>query len=181
MGVKYFGESDALLIIQLIHSELAKYVKAIEGKGLSDENFTSELKNKLDDINLEDYATLVSPAFSGNPTTPTPDVGDNTTKIANTAFVTAAIANALAKITGIKFQKVDSFENLPATGEIGVIYLVPNSGTAPNVSDEYFWDGEKYEIFGTTQVDLTGYLKESDLVEMSAEDVQAAWDSVFNV
>lgn len=54
-------------------------------------------------------------------------------------------------------------------------------GTSPNVNDEYFWDGEKYEIFGTTQVDLTGYLKESDLVEMSAEDVQAVWDSVFNV
>jgi hypothetical protein len=35
-------------------------------------------------------APLASPAFTGNPTAPTPSVGDNDTSIATTAFVTAA-------------------------------------------------------------------------------------------
>ncbi len=37
-------------------------------------------------------ADLASPAFTGNPTAPTPSPGDNDTTIATTAFVTAAVA-----------------------------------------------------------------------------------------
>lgn len=37
-------------------------------------------------------APLASPAFTGNPTAPTPTVGDNDTSLATTAFVTAAVA-----------------------------------------------------------------------------------------
>ncbi len=36
-------------------------------------------------------ANLASPALTGNPTAPTPSLGDNDTSIATTAFVTAAI------------------------------------------------------------------------------------------
>lgn len=36
-----------------------------------------------------------SPAFTGNPTAPTPTAGDNDTSIATTAFVQAAIPSAL--------------------------------------------------------------------------------------
>jgi hypothetical protein len=37
------------------------------------------------------YAKKASPAFTGTPTTVTPSVGNNTTQIANTAFVTNAV------------------------------------------------------------------------------------------
>src|SRR5687768_4203507 len=37
------------------------------------------------------YATLASPALTGNPTVPTATAGDNDTSAASTAFVTAAI------------------------------------------------------------------------------------------
>jgi hypothetical protein len=39
-------------------------------------------------------APLASPTFTGNPTAPTPSVGDNDTSIATTAFVAAAVAAA---------------------------------------------------------------------------------------
>ena len=45
----------------------------------------------LEDI-LSAYAELNSPAFSGTPTVPTADAGTNTTQIASTAFVTAALS-----------------------------------------------------------------------------------------
>lgn len=38
------------------------------------------------------YAKLASPAFTGTPTAPTPSGGDNSTKIATTAFVQSAIS-----------------------------------------------------------------------------------------
>ena len=62
---------------------------------------------------------------------------------------------------------------------MGTIYLVTNSGSTPNTSDEYFWNGTAYELFGTTAVDLTNYLQSDDVQEMSATDVQAIWTSVF--
>lgn len=41
---------------------------------------------------LDAKAPLVSPALTGNPTVPTQSPGDNSTRAANTAFVTAAVA-----------------------------------------------------------------------------------------
>ena len=43
---------------------------------------------------LAPYATLASPALSGNPTAPTPTAGDADTSIATTAFVQAAVVPA---------------------------------------------------------------------------------------
>jgi microcystin-dependent protein len=45
-----------------------------------------------------DIAPLNSPPFTGNPTAPTPAPGDNDTSIATTAFVTSAIAAAIAAL-----------------------------------------------------------------------------------
>ena len=44
------------------------------------------------------YAKLVSPTFTGTPTAPTATTGTNTTQIATTAFVQAAIAATLNNI-----------------------------------------------------------------------------------
>lgn len=87
-------------------------------------------------------------------TSTTPTTGDNSTKVATTAFVTTAVANAIAGIQGISYEVVQA---LPATGEAGVIYLVSNSGSAPNIYDEYIWTGTAFEKIGTTDVDLSGY------------------------
>jgi hypothetical protein len=51
------------------------------------------INDQLDLIaRLDDLAPLASPVFTGNPTVPTPTVGDNDLSVANTAFVTAAVA-----------------------------------------------------------------------------------------
>ena len=44
---------------------------------------------------LKDIASLASPAFTGTPTAPTPTAGDNSTKIATTAFVQGRIGQKL--------------------------------------------------------------------------------------
>lgn len=43
-------------------------------------------------------APLASPAFTGNPTAPTPAANDNDTSIATTAFVNTAISNAINEV-----------------------------------------------------------------------------------
>jgi hypothetical protein len=46
-------------------------------------------------------APLASPAFTGDPTAPTPAAGDNDTSIATTAFVTDAVATAVAALGAV--------------------------------------------------------------------------------
>jgi hypothetical protein len=48
---------------------------------------------------LSSYATLASPALTGTPTAPTANVGTNTTQIASTAFVQAALTPSTVSIT----------------------------------------------------------------------------------
>ena len=89
------------------------------------------------------------------------------------AQVSSAIASAIKGIQGIKYSVVTA---LPQSGEAGTIYLVSNSGSGKNIYDEYIWVTDKFELLGTTEVDLTGYLKDTDLVEITEAEV----DELFN-
>lgn len=84
------------------------------------------------------------------------------------AEVDAAIADAVGDITGFEYSAVAS---LPASGEKGVVYLVPNGGGAPNVKDEYIWVGEAFEKIGTTEVDLSGYLQTTDIEAITTAEI----------
>lgn len=103
----------------------------------------SGVVNLTSDLALK--APLASPALTGTPTTPTAGGGTNTTQIASTAFVTAAVATA---ITGtLKFQgstDCSANPNYPAASK-GDTYIVSvagkiggASGVAVDVADEYF-------------------------------------------
>lgn len=67
-----------------------------------------------------EYALLVSPAFTGTPTAPTPAAGDNSTKIATTAYVMAALAQ-LDAITGnvtLTVADVRRYKNITAAAAV---------------------------------------------------------------
>ena len=82
--------------------------------------------------------------------------------------VDTAINNALAGITGISFEVV---QTLPQTGEPGTIYLVDNSGTGQNSYDEYIYANGAFERLGTTDIDLSGYVLATDLVEATTTEI----------
>lgn len=146
----------------------------------TDNNFTTTLKNKLNgiaagaEVNVQsDWAVTnnSSDAFIKNKPTKVSDF-TNDSGFQNATQVQDAINAALADITGIEFQIV---QTLPATGEKGVIYLVPNSGSAPNIYDEYIWvtngSTSSFEKIGTTDVDLSGYVKYTDLVAITNSEI----------
>ena len=92
--------------------------------------------------------------------------------------VSDAISTAIAAIQGISFEVVNSVEDLPATGEVGTFYLVPNSGSSPNAYDEYIWlagTPGRYEKVGQLELDLSNYLTNDNFVELT----QAQIDSMF--
>lgn len=90
------------------------------------------------------------------------------------AQVQSAINSALSGITGIDIQVVES---LPATGTKGVIYLVAHAHGSTDNYDEYVWvaSQKKYEKIGNTDVDLSGYLKTTDITALSETDLNTMW------
>lgn len=98
------------------------------------------------------------------------------------AEVSTAIADALADFTTISFTKVNSVSALPATGAAGTIYLVPNGGSSSNIYDEYFWDSAAsgYEMFGTTEVDLSGYVQASQMATLTNAEIETAVTTAYN-
>jgi hypothetical protein len=84
------------------------------------------------------FATLVSPAFSGTPTAPTPADKDNSTRVANTAFVNHAIATGTIdnanKIGGIPMRFAENIEQpyyfygcYPGAGRVNELTLFPRT------------------------------------------------------
>ena len=110
--------------------------------------------------------------LNNTPKVPTASAGTNNTQAASTAFVTSAISTAMAGITKLDFQVV---QTLPSTGVKGTFYLIANSGRGQNVYDEYLWINNKYEKLGTREIDLSSYIKQSDMVAITNSEIDAAF------
>lgn len=197
--MKYLDENGLLYYNQKLKEKLNDKVDKVEGKGLSTNDLTDELKQKI--LNAGDSS------FSGNypdlNNKPTLDgeviqgtltkeglgiaskedldaletsVETNTTdinEIKSAGYqteddVTNAIGEAISNITSIDFEIVDS---LPETGQKGIIYLVSNSGSTPNIYDEYIYVNNGFEKIGTTDIDLSGYVKKTDLTEITNSEI----------
>lgn len=141
--------------------------KTIVDSSLSSSS-TNPVQNKVINTALGNKANLASPTFTGTPAAPTAAVGTNTTQIATTEFVTTAVANAIGSVTSISYQVV---QTLPATGENGVIYLVPHSHGTGDAYDEYVWVGSSFEKLGNTDIDLSGYMLKTDMVAITTAEI----------
>ena len=100
--------------------------------------------------------------------------------------VKSYVTDAVAGITGLNFKILSSGEYDASTGiptvsgAAGYIYLVPVSGTANNTYTEYIWINNGFERIGSTDVDLSDYLKTTDITEYTADEINAIWTAVFS-
>lgn len=183
---------------KVINTALGNKVDKVSGKGLSTNDYTTAEKEKLAGIaegatanvgtitgvsvngtsvatsgvaNITSLpASILSGTIKNGVTATTQAAGDNSTKVATTAFVGTAIANALAEITGIKFEIV---QTLPTTGENGTIYLVSHGGTGTNIYDEYVYVNNAWEKIGSTDIDLSGYVQKTELVSITNAEIDS--------
>ena len=141
-----------------MYTALKNKVDKIDGRGLSEQNFTYAEKTKLaglknyDDTALKNRVTVTENAI--------------TTLNGNSSVngsVDKKIADAIAGITQIDFKIVSS---LPSTGIKGTIYLIRGTGTeATQQYDEYIWVDGKWEKLGksTIEVDLSDIYSKSEV------------------
>lgn len=201
MAIEYLDKSGLTLLISKIKTALNGKVDVVDGKGLSTNDYTTAEKNKLSGIASGAQVNVIeSVSVNGTKIEPsskavaisvptkvsqlTNDSGfQNATQVNNTidgkgyqtqAQVQSLINSAVGNVTSIKYQKVDS---LPTTGENGVIYLVSHSHGTQDIYDEYIWisDTKTFEKIGNTDIDLSAYVKSSELVAISTSDLGTMW------
>lgn len=109
------------------------------------------------------------------------------TKSATPKAVYDYVAAAIAGVSGgLSFRiltdgEYETSSGLPTIeGGSGYIYMVPIAGGSNNAYKEYIYLNGAYECIGTTEVDLSGYMKSEDLVEFTTEEINAIWTSVFS-
>ena len=91
-------------------------------------------------------------------------------ELVDTTYVSNAITTALEDITGIDFKIITE---LPATGVKGTIYLKAVTGGKRNDNkyEEYIWIDDKYELLGTTEIDLSDYVKQEDFEAITTAEI----------
>lgn len=202
MAIEYLDKSGLTLLISKIKTALGGKVDAVSGKGLSTNDYTSAEKQKLSGIASDAQANVIeSVKVNGTKLTPSSKAVDVTvpTKVSqltnDSGFQTSTqvdsivtgkgyqtqtqvqslINSAVGNITSIRYEKVTS---LPATGSNGVIYLVAHSHGTQDIYDEYIWLSETktYEKIGNTDIDLSAYVKSSELTAITTNDLNTMWD-----
>lgn len=189
MATEYLDKAGATLLVQKTKAELAKKVDAVSGKVLSTNDYTTAEKNKLAGIASGAQVNTIT-TVKVNGTALTPDASKavdvttptKTSQLTNdsgyqtASQVSSAISTAVGKITQISYSKVSS---LPSTGATGVIYLVAHKHGTQDIYDEYIWmaDSKTFEKIGNTDIDLSGYVKTTDLTAITTDELNAMWSA----
>ena len=185
------------------------YVKKDGSKVLSDNNFTDTLLTKLNGITesadavswnqIQATGTKVAEiTINGTkvdiyiPAAATIDteMSDSSTNAVQNKVIKGYVDAAVGAVVQIKFDadtsglgytSLSDLQTKHPTGAAGTIYLVQNSGSAPNTKDEYFWNTPSlsYEKFGSTDIDLSGYVLKTDLDEITTSNIDTMFTNVF--
>jgi cytoskeletal protein CcmA (bactofilin family) len=108
------------------------------------------------------YAPLSNPTFIGTPSVPTPELGDNTTKIASTAFVVNAINDGVTLSNGTlenpkTFTGYNQFNSLKTSGISDNMNITTSGslqGESLHVSDNTIINGN---VTTTPQTEIYTY------------------------
>lgn len=200
----YLNETELLYLLVRLKAALdAGWVAKDGTKQLSDENFTSALKSKLDGIQAQATATAFTQtqqsgtkigsisingvstdifAPQGQTIIVDTQMSDSSENAVQNKVIKSYVDAAVGAVVGVEFRKVQA---LPQEGENGVIYLVPKSGTPPtgNIYEEWIWISadSDFEKIGETQIDLSGYVQDTDLVDITSSDIDTMMYNVFGL
>ena len=180
MAYNYLDKTGLALVWEKVKNALSGKVNKVDGKGLSTNDYTSNEKTKLANIETaaqvnvlegiqKNGATVTITNKIANITVPT-----NNNQLTNGAGyqtasdVNTAIENALADITGFEYSVV---QTLPSTGEKGTIYLIAHTHGSQDIYDEYIYVNNGWEKIGSTDVDLSGYVEDTDMTAITSTEI----------
>lgn len=191
--------NGVIYLLKDIFGRISKKVDKVDGKGLSTNDLTNELKEKI--------LAAGTGNFTGdyNDLTNKPDIPANTSELTNDSnFQTDSQVEAI--VTGKNYQTASDVETtlaskdyqtssdvqaaiaasekvtkqivdtLPSASEASenVIYMIlKTSGDSDNIYDEYMLINGALEKIGDTAMDLTGYFNTTNLPAMTNAEIDA--------
>ncbi len=191
--IKYTGKNAIIYLLTLIKNN---FVQKDGNKVLSDNNLTDELLNKIQnngDVNVIEGVSVngvvLIPDNNKNVNINVPEISTDIatdatvdTKAVSPRAVSAYVAEAISDIQGIEYKILvdgEHADGVPTvSGAPGVIYLVPITGSADNTYNEFIYDGTKFEKIGTTEVNLDGYVLETELVEITNLEIDEIYNAI---
>ena len=109
---------------------------------------TNPVQNKIINTALGKKANLASPTFTGTPKAPTAAAGTNSTQIATTAFVKAAVDTAVSGLYKYK-GSVATASDLPTTGNVtGDVWDIQQTSTYGPPGTNVVWSGTAWDALG---------------------------------
>lgn len=129
---------------------------------------------------LDTKAPLASPALTGTPTVPTATIGTNTTQIANTAFVTSAIAAAATPdATATVKGKIKLTGDLGGTADAPTVPGLANKENtiAAGTTAQYYRGDKSWQTLDKTAVGLSNVNNTTDADKPVSTATQTALDA----
>lgn len=168
---KYLSQDGVLYLMQRIKS---RFVAQEEGKGLSTNDFTDELKQKVLDAG--------DSTFTGNydDLNNKPFIPSRTSDLANDAgFQTSADVAAAIGAAGHLSRVIVTELSQPAMADEHEIYMLQEGESGSNRYTEWMVIEGVWEQIGSSEVDLSGYLKVSDMVAITNVEIDNIIAAVF--
>lgn len=107
-------------------------------------------------------------------------------KTASPKAVKTYVDSAIGNVASFSFQilgngEYDANRKPTVTGATNKIYLVPlSSAETNNAYAEWIYTNNAFELIGQTTMDLSGYVQEIDIVELTNAQIQTIWDNVLS-
>ena len=136
----------------------------------SSSKINTELGSKQDSLTAGTRVTITNQ----NVINVASEIDDSSTTAAYT-WSADKISSAISAIESLSFEIV---QTLPSSDiSTTTIYLVlKSSSETGNIYDEYIYISNNWELIGSTVVDLSGYVLESDLVAITNAEIDAMFE-----
>lgn len=170
---KFLDENGLLYLKTILDGMFNGKVDKVEGKGLSTNDLTNELLEKINNAG--------DSSFSGNYN----DLTNKPTKLSqftnDTGFQTESQVNTLinSKVTSVMRYKgsVTNYTDLPTNAEVGDTYNITNASTNNKAGDNAVWNGTTWDVLSGT-IDLSNYWSKTELRAITNEEIEALFTEV---
>ncbi len=159
MAIKYLDSNGVLYLWQklkaLVSSAISNKVDKVNGKGLSANDYTTAEKEKLAGIEAGANKYMHPDSHPAS----------------MISGLDAAIQEKVAAAGHLKREIAAALPE-PSAADGNTIYMIrKSSGADGNLYDEYMLIDGAMERLGDTAVDMTGYVKESDLAAITNGEI----------